>query len=73
MRDRENNDFLLQQFRELSDEDLDPIELYAYYLGLYINNMRNGIFLTYYLSFPVTYEIAVREKIIQSFTHLPSA
>ncbi|MDE7209839.1 MAG: hypothetical protein K2O03_00155, partial [Lachnospiraceae bacterium] len=67
MRDRENKDFLLQQFRELSDEDLDPIELYAYYLGLYINNMRNGIFLTYYLSFPVTYEIAVREKIIESF------
>ncbi len=67
MRDRENKDFLLQQFRELSDEDLDPIELYAYYLGLYINNMRNGIFLTYYLSFPVTYEIAVREKIINSF------
>lgn len=67
MRDRENKDFLLQQFRELSDGDLDPIELYAYYLGLYINNMRNGIFLTYYLSFPVTYEIAVREKIIQSF------
>lgn len=67
MRDRENKDFLLQQFRELAEGDLDPIELYAYYLGLYINNMRNGIFLTYYLSFPVTYEIAVRERIIESF------
>ena len=67
MRDRTNRDFLLQQYRELSESDLDPIELYAYYLGLYINNMRNGIFLNYYLSFPVTYEIAVRDRIIQSF------
>lgn len=67
MRDRANRDFLLQQYRELAKDDLDPIELYAYYLGLYINNMRNGIFLNYYLSFPVTYEIAVRERIIRSF------
>ncbi len=67
MRDLENKDFLLPPFRELCAGDLDPIELYAYYLGLYINNMRNGIFLTYYLSFPVTYEIAVREQIIESF------
>ena len=49
------------------DIDLNPIELYAYYLGLYINNMRNGIFFHYYLSFPVTYEISVRKKIARSF------
>ena len=29
--------------------------------------MRNGIYLEYYLSFPVTYEKAVREKILNSF------
>jgi hypothetical protein len=29
--------------------------------------MKNGIYLEYYLSFPVTYEIAVREKILNSF------
>ncbi len=67
IRDRQDNDYLLKAFRELTDEDLNPIELYAYYLGLYINNMRNGIFLNYYLSFPVTYEFAVREKIAESF------
>ncbi len=44
IRDRKNNDYLLKAFRELTNEDLNPIELYAYYLGLYINNMRNGIF-----------------------------
>lgn len=67
IRDRKNNDYLLKAFHELTAEDLNPIELYAYYLGLYINNMRNGIFLNYYLSFPVTYEFAVREKIAESF------
>lgn len=67
IRDRENNDYLIKPFHELSDTDLNPIELYAYYLGLYINNMRNGIFFNYYLSFPVTYEISVREKIAKSF------
>ena len=29
--------------------------------------MRNGIYLEYYLSFPVTYEKVVREKILKSF------
>lgn len=53
----------------MSDDtaEFDPIELYAYYIGLYINNMRNGIFLDYYLSFPVTFEKAVRERITASF------
>ena len=29
--------------------------------------MRNGIYLEYYLSFPVTYEKIIREKILKSF------
>lgn len=49
------------------EEEFDPIEIYAYYLGLYINNQHNGIFLNYILSFPVTYELEIRDKIIQSF------
>ncbi|MDQ6994811.1 MAG: hypothetical protein Q9M18_04365 [Mariprofundaceae bacterium] len=57
----------LPPFLELSDDDINPIEIYAYYLGLYINNMHNGIFLNYVLSFPVTYELAIREKILESF------
>ena len=57
----------LSPFLELEDEEFNPIEIYAYYLGLYINNLRNGIYLNYVLSFPVTYEVAVREKIVKSF------
>lgn len=61
--------YVLPSFLDLKDEDWNPIELYAYYIGLYINNMRkgHGIFLDYYLSFPVTYETKIREKIVRSF------
>ncbi|MDW1713137.1 molecular chaperone DnaK, partial [Vibrio sp. Vb2865] len=52
---------------ELTDDDFNPIEIYAYYLGLYINNLNNGIFMDYILSFPVTYEVPIRDKIIESF------
>ena len=45
----------------------DPIEIYAYYLGLYINNMHRSIYLDYILSFPVGYEKSVREHIRLSF------
>ena len=60
--------YVLPAFMDLKEEDWNPIEIYAYYIGLYINNMRHGIFMDYYLSFPVTYERAVREKIIDCFT-----
>ena len=57
----------LPTFLELGENDTNPIEIYAYYLGLYINNHNNGIFLNYILSFPVTYELGIRDKIIESF------
>lgn len=57
----------LNPFIELSENDINPIEIYAYYLGLYINNLHNGIYLDYILSFPVTYEMDIRDKIIESF------
>ncbi|CAH9057280.1 hypothetical protein PSEHALCIP103_01624 [Pseudoalteromonas haloplanktis] len=57
----------LPPFLELTEDDFNPIEIYAYYLGLYINNLNNGIFMDYILSFPVTYEMPVRDKIIESF------
>lgn len=47
--------------------DFDPIELYAYYLGLYINNMHHQIYLDYILSYPVNYKKDVREHIRASF------
>ena len=68
--DKKGNKISLPPYLDLDENDenyIDPVELYAYYIGSYINTMRNGIYLEYYLSFPVTYEKAVREKILKSF------
>ena len=67
LKDRKGKVWKLKPYLELDDEDLDPIEIYAYYLGLYINNMRHGIYLDYILSFPVNYDLAVRTKLLKSF------
>jgi hypothetical protein len=68
IKDKSSKDiFELKSFLELKEDDINPIEIYAYYLGLYINNQYNGIYLNYILSFPVTYEIKIRQKILQSF------
>ena len=53
--------------KEIDAGDFDPIELYAYYLGLYINNMHHQIYLDYILSFPVNYKKDVRKRIRKSF------
>jgi len=68
--DKKEKEILLPPYLELDEKSkdyLDPVELYAYYIGSYINNMVNGIYLEYYLSFPVTYEKAIRQKILKSF------
>ncbi|MDE7295561.1 MAG: hypothetical protein K2N72_14150 [Oscillospiraceae bacterium] len=65
--DRKGGEYLLPPYMSDDPAAFDPIELYAYYIGLYINNMRNGIYLDYYLSFPITFEKAVREKITAAF------
>lgn len=53
----------LQPFMELQETDVNPLEIYAYYLGRYINHMIRGkIFLHYVMSFPVTYEHRIRER-----------
>lgn len=67
LRDKQNYDILLESYTTLKEDDFDPIEVYAYYLGLYINNMHNGIYLNYLLSYPVTYEQKVRDRILESF------
>ena len=67
VRDKQNVEKVFKPYSELTEEDIDPIEVYAYYIGSYINNMRNGIYLEYFLSFPVTYEKAIRERILASF------
>ncbi len=45
----------------------DPVELYAWFLGLNINWRKRGIFLRYYMTFPVDYPKDVKEKILASF------
>ena len=67
VRDKQNIEKVFRPYSELTEGDIDPIELYAYYIGSYINNLKNGIYLEYFLSFPVTYERAIREKILVSF------
>jgi hypothetical protein len=46
---------------------LDPIELYAWFLGMNINWRERGIYLKYYMTFPVAYPNEVKEKILASF------
>lgn len=53
--------------KDIDEGDFDPIELYAYYLGLYINNMHHQIYLDYILSYPVNYKKDTRERIRKSF------
>lgn len=63
----EHEVYNLKDFLDCGEKDINPIELYAYYIGRYINNMREGIYLDYLLSYPVKYDKKVREKIRESF------
>ena len=65
--DRHGHEFHLSPYDRLESGDFDPVEIYAYYLGLYINNMHEGISLDYLLSYPVTYSKDIRERIRGSF------
>lgn len=58
-------DFSLESFTDCTG--FNPIEIYAYCIGRCINNMHNGVFLKYFLSYPVKYEKHQAEKIRESF------
>ncbi len=58
-------DFPLESFTNCTD--FNPIEIYAYCIGCCINNMHNGVFLKYFLSYPIKYEKHQAEKIRESF------
>lgn len=58
-------DFSLESFTHCTG--FNPIEIYAYCIGRCINNMHNGVFLKYFLSYPVKYEKHQAEKIRESF------
>ena len=49
------------------NDPFDPVELYAWFLGLNINWRGRGIFLHYTMTFPVAYARDVKEKILASF------
>ncbi|MGL2898812.1 hypothetical protein ACQKA9_04735 [Helicobacter pylori] len=59
------DDFSLESFTNCTDFNL--IEIYAYCIGRCINNMENGVFLKYFLSYPIKYEKHQAEKIRESF------
>lgn len=65
--DQNKKERILPPYLDIQDGEFDPVEIYAYLLGLFINNMRSGIYMNYFLSFPVTYEKAVKEKLLNSF------
>ena len=68
IRDEEGFLHTINGYLDLKEEEFDPIEIYAYYIGCRINNMAQySIFLEYYLSFPVTYELEVKNRILNSF------
>ncbi len=58
-------DFSLESFTDCTG--FNPIETYAYCIGRCINNMHNGVFLKYFLSYPIKYEKHQAEKIRESF------
>ncbi|GAA8589473.1 hypothetical protein HpDR64_00570 [Helicobacter pylori] len=60
-----DEDFSLESFTNCAG--FNPIEIYAYYIGRCINNMHNGVFLKYFLSYPIKYEKHQAEKIRESF------
>lgn len=68
IRDKTGHEKMLPPYAMLQEGDLDPIELYAYYIGLYLNNQHRGkVYMRYLLSFPVTYSQKVRDHILESF------
>lgn len=63
----ERNPVRGQALEVSGDNSLDPVELYAWYLGMAINWRERGLFLKYYLSFPVKYPLEVKNRILASF------
>ncbi|MGF6905969.1 hypothetical protein [Fusobacterium sp. PH5-44] len=50
-----------------SNEKVDFVEIYAYYIGSFVNNMDNGIYLDYVLSFSPLESNERKNKILESF------
>lgn len=69
----EDDPILLKPLAELlkheDESSLNPVEIYAYFLGLFINNRHEGygIHLNYQLSYPATYNKDIVDYIVTSF------
>lgn len=50
-----------------AEDAFDPLELYAWFLGMTINWRKRGLFLRYYMSFPVAYPRDAKDKILAAF------
>lgn len=58
----------LVPYEELKPGDFDPIEIYAYHIGLAVNNMSGRtVVLKYLLSFPATFTLQAQTQILSSF------
>lgn len=56
------------KYASLDQEAPDPVEIYAYYIGLYLNNMHHGkIYLKYLLSYSATYCKGNLDRLRESF------
>ena len=68
LRDAQGEEVKLEPFMTLTDNDKDPLEYYAYLLGLFLNKMqRHRIFMRYKMSFPVKFPPNLCDKILDSF------
>lgn len=67
IQDKKDRTYYFKAVTREENTSINPIELYAYYIGMYINNMRNGVYLKYLLSYPVGYSLETRELIRESF------
>ena len=67
--DQDGLELNFTSFGNLTEQDFDPLEIYAYYVGSFINNMLQPehIFLKYLLSFPVTFAADIKDRICKSF------
>lgn len=65
--DKKGRQYLLGTDTSEKEQTINPIELYAYYIGMHLNNMKNGIYMNYLLSYPVECSKESRQLITDSF------
>lgn len=63
----ERNPVSGEPMRVSASDPFDPVELYAWYLGMAINWRDRGLYLKYHMTFPARYERAIKDKILASF------